>query len=324
MKMKNSKVVMRTQHTQSSSDLVLPTVHQPVLLQSVLDALAVQPTDVVLDATLGGAGHAQALALHLGEKGFFIGIDADSAALVRAEETLSAIKAKKIFVQTNFRTIAQVVADAPVEKVDKILFDLGFSSDQIELTGRGFSFMRDEPLLMTLSDDMSKDTLTAHTIVNTWGEESIADILFGWGEERFSRRIAKAIVTARKEKEISTTFELVDIIRSAVPASYRNGKIHPATRTFQALRIAVNDEIGALNDALHGARTALAPNGRVAVITFHSIEDRIVKNTFKDWQKEGLGTVLTKKPIAPTNEEVKENRRARSAKLRVFEKGEKI
>lgn len=303
----------------SSSDLALPTVHQPVLLQPVLDGLDIQPSDVVLDGTLGGGGHARAMAERLSSDGHIVGIDTDTQAIERAKKALESATPKVTLIHGNFRDMSTLLRDHGITHVNKILLDLGFSSDHIEIAGRGFSFKRDEPLLMTLSDVVTDDTLTARIVVNTWAEESLADIIFGWGGERYSRRIAKAIVEARKRAPIETSAQLVDIIERAVPAGYRHGKIHPATRTFQALRIAVNDELGALTEALDAACTLLTPGGRIAIITFHSLEDGIVKNTFRNWQKEEKGIVLTKKPIGPTEEELSTNRRARSAKVRIFQ-----
>jgi len=200
------------------------------------------------------------------------------------------------------------------------LLDLGLSSDQLDgASERGFSFRQDEPLRMTFSQNPVEGAPTAWHTVNEWSEESLADILYGFGEERRSRKIARAIVLAREEKKIETSKELAEIVASAVRG--RKG-IHPATKTFQAIRMAVNDELGALTEALNKSKELLENNGRIAVITFHSLEDRIVKRAFKAWEKEGVGFQVTKKPIAPTKEECTTNRRARSAKLRCFEKHE--
>jgi 16S rRNA (cytosine1402-N4)-methyltransferase len=280
--------------------------------------LAIQKTDTVVDATLGGAGHAREIAAVLGHEGFFIGFDLDSDAIDRAEAALSDASTRKLFINANFRTMKKELEDRGVTQIDKALFDLGWSATQLE-AGRGFSFLSDEPLLMTYAKTPKEHALTAATIVNEWAESSLSDIIFGWGEERYSRRIARMIVERRQRKSFSTASELAEAIREAVPPAARRGRLHPATKTFQALRIAVNDEMGALKDGLMGARAMLTPGGRIAVITFHSIEDRAVKHLFADWEKEGKGQRLTKKPIAPTPEELKENPRARSAKLRVFQ-----
>ncbi|PCI29616.1 16S rRNA (cytosine(1402)-N(4))-methyltransferase [Candidatus Kaiserbacteria bacterium] len=295
----------------SGSTPTTNTRHVPVLLQEVLDVLAIQKSDVVLDGTLGGGGHARALAEQLGVKGHLVGFDVDADAIVRTREKLSGVKPSVTLIHDNFRNSRAKLVEYEINLVDKALFDLGWSSDQLETSGRGFSFERDEPLEMTLSTE--EGILTASEIVNEWQEESIADILYGWGGERFSRRIARAIVAARP---ISTTKELVDAVSSAVP---RRGKINPATKTFQALRIAVNDELGALKEVLEKIPEFVHEDSRVAFITFHSLEDRLVKQTFRNWQKEGLGIILTKKPIPASREEVIKNKRARSAKLRAFQ-----
>jgi len=288
-------------------------MHIPVLLNEILEYLEIQDDDVVVDGTLGAGGHSTAICTLLGEKGMLIGIDQDSGAIDRADLG----KCNAILKNGNFRNLDKILNEIGVKKVNKILLDLGFSSDQLENSGRGFSFQKEESLLMTLSDEILEDTLTAEEIVNTWDEENIADIIFGYGEEKFSRRIAKGIVEARP---ISNTLELADIVKNSVPFWYRRRKIHPATKTFQALRIAVNDEIESLRDGLEIGMKVLAPNGRMAVISFHSIEDRIVKNFFKQMSKDGLGEILSKKPIVPSDEELKNNARARSAKLRIFKK----
>lgn len=293
--------------------------HKPVLLQEVLHALAIREDDIVLDATLGGAGHARELVKMLGAKGMFIGIDADRAAIERAREALHEAISSVHFIEGNFRDVVSHTGKHEIPHITKALFDLGWSGYQL-VAGRGFSFLKDEPLLMTYVAVPSPETLTAETIVNTWKEESITDVIFGWGEERFARQIAKAIVATRKEKPIQTSRELADIVRASVPAFYRKGRISPATKTFQALRIAVNDEMGALKEGLAGAWKLLVAGGRLAVITFHSVEDREVKRLMKEWIADGSGTLLTKSPLRPSREEMLANPRARSAKLRVIEK----
>ncbi len=296
------------------------TVHIPVLLQEVLDNLRLKNGNTVLDATIGGGGHSSRIAKLIGKGGTLIGIDADSQALKRVKVKLEAFECNKFLMQENFRNLDKVLNDLDIDNLDAALFDLGLSSDQLEVSGRGFTFQHSEPLTMTLSDIVGEDTLTAKEIVNHWAEESLADIIYGYGGERYARRIAKAIVKTREEKEINKTEELVDIVRGAVPASYRHGRINCATKTFQALRITVNDELGAIKEALEKVLSRLNNGGRVAVITFHSLEDRLIKRMFKQWQKEGHGVIITKKPIVPTEEEVTNNKRARSSKLRVFEK----
>src|SRR3989344_4192890 len=297
--------------------------HRSVLLHEATALLAIEPNDTVVDATLGGAGHALAIARKLGKGGTLIGIDADHDAIERSRKVLEPFFAKAtkgariILIQANFRNLSAELAKLGIAEADKILFDLGWSSFQLD-AGRGFSLKADEPLLMTYAKEPG--ALTAQKIVNEWGEESIADVIFGSGEERYSRRIAKAIVERRATKPFATARELAETIYEAVPPRYRFGKIHPATRTFQALRIAVNDELGALAQGLKDGWQKLSKGGRIAVITFHSIEDRLVKQTFKHWEEAGEGKRITKKPLSPRPEEIAENPRARSAKLRVIEK----
>ena len=298
----------------------MTTSHKTVLLQESVDGLAIQKGDVVVDGTLGGGGHSEEIARRLGADITLVGIDMDEKAIKRASERISKITPHAHFVKDNFRNIKKVMKLAHINKVDRILLDIGLSSDQFEVSGRGFSFKKDEPLLMTFSDDPKSHTFTAWTIVNEWAEESIADVIYGYGEEQFSRRIAKMIVEERENRSIDTTFELVHIIESAVPFFYRKGKLHPATKTFQALRIAVNDELGALKEGIADGFDVLSTGGRLAVISFHSLEDRIVKQYFKKLKDEEKGTLVTKKAIIPTKEETKENPRARSAKLRIIQK----
>lgn len=293
--------------------------HRTVLLHESLEQLDIQPDDVVLDATLGGAGHAKEIAQRLGPKGTLIGIDADAAAIARAEEALKGAKAKVILIEGNFRNVESYLGKHGILHLDKALFDLGWSQFQLS-AGRGFSFLSDEPLLMTYSGTEGENTLTAGKIVNTWAESSIADILYGWGEERYSRQIAKRIVEARKSNEIRTSKELADVIARAVPHFYRKGRLHPATKSFQALRIAANDEMGALKDGLSSVWKSLRSNGRLACISFHSVEDRLVKRMMQEWVLSGEGEKLSKKPMTPLPEELRGNPRARSAKLRVVRK----
>lgn len=287
-----------------------------MLLNEVLDELQIQSDSIVVDGTVGGAGHLGAFAKILGKKGLLIGIDADPAALTRAEEALADIAPTLVLVPGNFRDIRDHLQGRDIPQITHVLFDLGWSGFQLT-AGRGFSFLVDEPLEMTYSIP-TEETLTAKDLVNKLDEDKIADIIFAYGEERFARRIARAIVQSREVKEIETTKELADLVKQAVPIWYKHRKAHPATKTFQALRIAVNDELDALREGLEGAVRLLAPEGRIAVITFHSIEDRIVKRFFEGLQREGVGTPLTKKPLVPSDEELAANPRARSAKLRVF------
>lgn len=293
--------------------------HRPVLLHEVIESLQIRPDDIVLDGTLGGAGHAKEIVHKLGTKGVFIGIDADAAAITRAKEALQDSVAQVNLVEGNFRDAGRHLDNLGIPHLTKALFDLGWSGYQLT-AGRGFSFLQDEPLLMTYEEDPSEHALTAKLIVNTWKEESLADVIYGWGEERYARQIARGIVTARTTKEITTSKELASIIRESVPAFYRRGKLHPATKTFQALRIAVNDEMGAIKYGLSSAFQKLAPGGRMAVITFHSVEDREVKRMFLGWSENGNALRITKSPLKPSAEELKANPRARSAKLRVLQK----
>lgn len=297
--------------------------HQSVLLHEVLHWLELRERDVVVDATLGGGGHAREMLKALGPKGVLIGVDADERALERTRTELSALSsasgAHLHLVNANFRELGRVLGEQGVPAITKALFDLGWSGYQLT-EGRGFSFLSDDPLIMTYARYDTADALTAGKIVNTWEEGSIADILHGWGEERYARRIAKRIVEERRKRPIHTARELANIIASAVPRAYAHGKIHPATRTFQALRIAVNDELGALRDGLRAAWERLAPGGRIAVISFHSIEDREVKVLMREWVKEGEGRLLFKSPVTASPEELHSNPRSRSAKLRVVEK----
>ena len=291
-------------------------VHVPVLLHEVITHLNLQPGMVVLDATLGGAGYSVA-ALTAEPNLTIVGLDVDREAINRAQAKLNRLPGEHMLVETNFRNLTEVLDTLAIPHVDAAMFDLGLSSFQLDgmtIEPRGMSFKRDEPLVMTLSG--KKDGLTATEIVNEWSEESLADIIYGYGEERYARRIAAKIVERRANEPIISTYQLVAIIKEAVPGRYRTGRIHPATRTFQALRITVNDELGALTDGLTAVYTKLRPGGRLAVVSFHSLEDRIVKRFFKD----SGSTVITKKPITASEEEIIHNPRARSAKLRILEK----
>lgn len=295
--------------------------HDSVLMKETLKALSVRPGDTAVDATLGGAGHFSALLAELGEGGVIVGIDADPAAVERAREAYARDRRPERpvahLVNDNFRNLARILERLGIGSVDKILFDLGWSGYQIAAP-RGFSFQGDEPLLMTYGETGE----TAADIVNASSEEDLADLIFAYGEERFARSIARAIVAARAKERILTTGALVAAILEGTPRWYQEGKTHPATKTFQALRIAANDEIGALREGLAAALRALAPGGRLAVITFHSIEDRVVKNALRDAASAGSGTLSPKKPIVPSRAEILANRRARSAKLRVFERAQ--
>lgn len=298
-------------------------MHEPVLLKEITEGLSVSPGETVLDCTVNRAGHGVTLATQAGAKGTYIGLDLDRTALEEAKEKLfaipKAVRPKIHLCQENFRNIENLLETLHIDGADKILFDLGISSEELEVSGRGFSFMRDEPLLMTLNSAPAEDSVTAADIVNVWQEKTLADIIWGYGGERNARRIAKAIVEARALKPIKTSMELAEIVKKASP-KFGYSKIHPATKTFQAIRIAVNDELGAETEGLKAAATLLRPKGRIAVISFHELEDRIAKRYFQELCREGDFELLTKKPIVPGREETKNNPRARSAKLRIIKR----
>lgn len=296
------------------------TSHIPVLLHESIEGLDLKEGDRVFEGTVGLGGHSEEIAKRIGASGVYIGTDEDEVVLTLAEKRLASYPLTKRFYRENFRNLDRVLDDAGYPQVDKMLFDIGLSNLQLEESGRGFSFKRDEPLLMTFHVAPRANAFTAREIVNTWEEGSLEDILKGYGEERFARRIAQAIVLAREQKPIETTGELAEIVASAIPRFARHGKTHPATKTFQAIRIAVNDELGALREGLMKGFTRLAPGGRIAVITFHSLEDRIVKIFFKERSTEGFATLITKKPLTPSEEEIARNPKSRSAKLRIVEK----
>ena len=295
----------------------LMIAHTPVLLHETIELLALKKGSVVLDGTVGAGGHAEEIARRIGSAGTLICLDQDTDALAIASLRLLTCAAKTHFLNTNFRNIPSALDSLSVAEVDAIVLDIGISSMHLESSGRGFSFDRDEPLLMTMEHPLKIDTRTARDFVNGAREEELANIFFTYGEERFSRRIARAIVLARKRESIETSRGLAEIVLRVMP---RRGKRHPATRVFQALRIAVNDELDALSEGIAGGITRLARGGRIAIISFHSLEDRIVKHMFRESAKTGTVRVLTKKPITPISLEAKENPRARSAKLRVAEK----
>ncbi|MFT5179835.1 MAG: 16S rRNA (cytosine1402-N4)-methyltransferase [Candidatus Paceibacteria bacterium] len=294
--------------------------HITVLLKETVDGLNPSSGDIVVDATLGSGGHS----LELCNRGLddltIIGIDADSQAIERSRDRLNGLNCKLILEKSYHHKLDEVLETHNIETIDGAMFDLGISSNQLEESGRGFSFQREEPLLMTFESQPGKDTVTAEKILNTWDKEDIEAILEGFGEEKFSRRIAEAIVLTREEEKIETTTQLVNIVNHSVPKFYLKGRIHPATKTFQALRIAVNGEIANLEESLIKTIDYLAPGKRIAVISFHSIEDRIVKRLFRRLKEEEIGEIITKRPITPSDEELSINPRSRSAKLRIFEK----
>lgn len=294
--------------------------HIPVLKDETIDGLCIKEGDVIVDGTLGGGGHTFSIIKRFGKSVKVIGLDLDVDARARTEKMLKDLPNDFTFINSGFQYIDTALEVINIKEVDKILLDLGISSFQLEVAGRGFSFQKDEPLLMTMQKDPKPEDLTASDIVNTWEEETLADIIYGFGEEKYSRKIARAIVEARKDNEIKTTFDLVKIINEAVGKNYRGMKIHPATRTFQALRIATNSELSNLEQVIKKGFNILKKGGRIAIITFHSLEDRIVKKAFLELKEKELVKIITKKPIVPSVEELKSNPRSRSAKLRLIEK----
>ena len=305
--------------------------HRPVLLDECIENLKIRPDGVYLDGTLGRAGHSREIAKRL-TTGRLICVDRDDAALEAAKERLADWMDRVTLVHSNFDQVGDIVADLGLPGVDGMLFDLGVSSPQLDDGARGFSYMADAPLDMRMD---RSEGLTAADVVNTWPQEELKRILFQYGEERYAPLIAAAIVRRRQEKPIGTTLELVDVIKSAMPGKALKEKQHPAKRSFQAIRIAVNDELASVERMLKGAVPKLNRGGRLAVITFHSLEDRIVKSRLAEFAKGCTCPpdfpvcvcgktpdvkLINKKPILPTEREVEENPRARSAKLRVAEK----
>jgi 16S rRNA (cytosine1402-N4)-methyltransferase len=294
--------------------------HVPVLLHESLEGLAIQKGGTYVDCTTNRAGHAYEIAKTIGKKGTLVCIDLDQDALVQAQEKIGKLKSGPTvhYVHSNFRHIRAILRDLGIDKADGVLADLGLSSEELDSSKRGFSFRYDEPLLMTFNAHPSEEETTAYDIVNSWTQSSIADVLYGFADETYSRRIAHRIIEARAKGEIKTTYQLVDIVASAVPAAYRHRKTHFATKTFQALRMAVNDELGSINDLIASLPDVLRIGGRACIITFHSTEDRIVKQGIRNLS-ESL-KLVSKKAILPQEEEVEVNPRARSAQLRIAER----
>ncbi len=290
-------------------------MHIPVLLSEVINYLDPKENENFIDATLGEGGHTLALLQKTSPAGKVLGIDLDPETLEIAHRKLHAFGDRLILTNDNFKNLEAIVDDKKFKEISGIIFDLGMSSRDIDEAGRGFTFLKDEPLLMNFGSD---NLLTAEHIVNNWPEDELEKILKIYGEEKFSRQIAKGIIIARNEKPIKTTFDLVKIIENVTPNFYHHGRIHPATRTFQALRIAVNDELNTIQKGLEAALKILSSGAKIAVISFHSLEDRIIKNFFRD-HKDVLKT-LTKKPVVPAEVEILNNSRARSGKLRVAQK----
>ncbi|MGD8190019.1 16S rRNA (cytosine(1402)-N(4))-methyltransferase RsmH [Brevibacillus ginsengisoli] len=306
--------------------------HITVLKEEAVNGLAIKPNGVYVDCTLGGAGHSSLIASRLGDGGRLISIDQDDVALENAKKVLAPYMDRVTLVKSNFRYIKNVIQEQGLSEVDGILFDLGVSSPQLDEGERGFSYNADAPLDMRMDRDAF---LTAYEIVNEWDEQEIAKIIWEYGEEKFSRRIARQIVTQREQSPIETTGQLVELIKAGIPAPARRTGGHPAKRTFQAIRIAVNDELGAFRDAIHESIQLLNEGGRVSVITFHSLEDRICKQVFQSFAQgctcppgfpqcvcgnKPVVKIIARKPILPSEEELALNPRARSAKLRIAEK----
>lgn len=305
--------------------------HKPVLLEPCLEALHLRPDGIYLDGTVGGAGHSKRIAERL-TTGRLVCLDRDENALAAARQALQAAAERVTLVHSNFQDMERVLQDLNIPAVDGILLDLGVSSPQLDDGARGFSYLEDARLDMRMDQG---DALTAYEVVNTWPQEALKRILYEYGEERYAPLIAAAIVRRRASQPIATTLELVEVIRAAMPAQALREKQHPAKRSFQAIRIAVNDELAAVRRGMSAAIASLAPGGHLAVITFHSLEDRIVKNAMQEAArgctcppefpvcvcgKKPLVQIITKKPVTASREELQENPRARSAKLRVCKK----
>lgn len=309
--------------------------HETVLLEETVDGLDIQPGGVYVDCTLGGAGHSELILEQLDETGHLYAFDQDDFAISEAKETLKEgiEKGQVTLIKDNFRNLKEALKQLDVDKVDGVLYDLGVSSPQLDDGERGFSYNADADLDMRMNQSQQ---LTAYDIVNEWDFNDIVRILFQYGEEKFSKQIARKIEARREMKPIKTTFELVDIIKDAIPAPARRTGGHPAKRTFQAIRIAVNDELNAVSESLEQAIQLINIEGRISVITFHSLEDRIVKHLFKDYStveeppknmpilpsqlKKAPLKLINNKVILPTEDEVDRNKRSRSAKLRIVEK----
>ncbi|MCQ2518094.1 MAG: 16S rRNA (cytosine(1402)-N(4))-methyltransferase RsmH [Lachnospiraceae bacterium] len=307
--------------------------HKSVLLDEVIENLNIRPDGTYVDGTLGGAGHSSVIASKLNEDGKLIGIDQDAAAIETATERLAPFGDRITIVRSNYRSVKEIVNKYSPEGVDGILLDLGVSSYQLDTAERGFGYKTDAPLDMRMDQ---RQAVSAREIVNEYSENDLYRIIRDYGEDKFAKNIAKHIVMARQIKPVETTFELNEIIKASIPAKMRATGGHPSKRTFQAIRIECNRELEVLKDSLSDMIEVLKPGGRLAIITFHSLEDRIVKKAFKDAEdpcicppefpvcvcgRKPFGTVITKKPILPGEEETEENSRAKSAKLRVFEKG---
>ena len=290
-------------------------MHKTVLLTETVAGLKLKEGDTAVDATVGLGGHAEKMLEMIGKEGTLLMIDADQTSIATTRERLAGAGGNLIYLVGNFRNLKELAREAGIDEAQGIVFDLGWHAAQLS-GGKGISFKADEPLDMRLGGG----EVTAADIIAGWDEDDLATLFREYGEERFAGRIARTIVERRSMQPIENSLDLAAVIASAVPAFARRGRLNPATRTFQALRIAVNDELEALKEGLAGALDLLSSGGRVAVISFHSLEDRIAKQTFRAAEQGGVGRRVTKKPIVPAREEVVRNPRARSAKLRIFEK----
>ncbi|MBU1853292.1 MAG: 16S rRNA (cytosine(1402)-N(4))-methyltransferase RsmH [Candidatus Omnitrophica bacterium] len=288
-------------------------LHRPALLEEVIELLDPAPGKIIVDATIGGGGHAEEILRRISPGGLLVGIDRDKESLEIAHQRLRSLEGQFKLINKNFRNLREIILDLEIRGIDGILFDLGISSIQMETKERGFSIKNTGPLDMRMDRNQY---LTAKVLVDTLTEEELSCLIRDFGEERFHRRVARGIVEARKRSQIQTTDELAIVISKNIPYSSRRRKIHPATRTFQALRIKVNDELSALEEVLNETPELLKKGGRLCVISFHSLEDRIAKNVLKEFRAKGVFDILTKKPLRAKDEEVSGNPRVRSAKLR--------
>ena len=291
--------------------------HIPVMYREVVDLLNISPGALVVDCTLGLGGHTKMILERMGPQGKVIGIDRDNQSLAIAKENLGPAAGQCEFVHDDFRHIDRILSERGITQVDNILLDLGISSFQLNNPERGFSFKSDGPLDMRMDQE---SYISAYDLINSLSEQEISSILKNFGEERYHHRIARHLVERRTKSPFQTTQELSEAIVRSIPGHYRHQKIHPATRAFQAFRIAVNRELEALEITLDKAVDYLRPGGRICIIAFHSLEDRIVKHKLRSYMQIGKIKLITKKPLRPTNEEVRENSRARSARLRVGER----
>lgn len=306
--------------------------HIPVLLNETIEGLKIQPSGIYLDGTVGGAGHSEEIAKRLSDKGKLVCLDQDEEAIEAAKKRLEPYSDRVVIKKSNFADVRKTAFDLGITEFDGILIDIGVSSHQLDTAERGFSYIKDAPLDMRMDRSLP---LSAYDVVNTYSEEELARIIKEYGEERFAKNIAARICAERAKSPIKTTLELAGLTQKAIPAKYREKHTNPAMRTFQAVRIEVNDELAILERALEEMTDLLADGGRLAVITFHSLEDRIVKNAFRTAEnpctcppqfpvcicgKKSRGCVITKKPVTPKNAEITENTRAHSAKLRIFER----